>query len=134
MTPKVHNFLYLEEKLYSEYGIAIQVTSNKNKAIANSEIIVNFDFDSEMINKYNICNDAYIINIKKETKIDDLKFNGIIFNNYEIEYNKEILNQIPEKEEFDDNILYESLIYRRDTFLHIRKQLDFDKVKLMKLF
>ena len=44
-----------------------------------------------------------------------------------------MLEQFKEKEDFEENVLYESLIYRRDTYAHIRKQLKIDKVELLNL-
>lgn len=133
ITPKVNKFLYLEEKLYIEYGIAVQITNNKTKALLNAEIVVNFDFDEERINQYVFMPSATIINIKKQTNINDTNFRGSVINNYKIECDEEILEGIEGKSNFDSNILYESLIYRKDTFYHIRKQLEEDKVELLEL-
>ena len=88
VTSKVNRFIYLEEKLYSDYGIGVQVTNNKEKALQSSEIIVNIDFDEDMLKKYYIKNDATIINIKKKIKKISDRFNGIIINDYKKKYNE----------------------------------------------
>lgn len=134
ITNNINRFIYIEEELYINYGIAIQVTNNKNKALQNSEIIINLDFDENNLRLYNIKEDATIINIKKKiTKISN-EFNGTIINDYKIKYNEEIFSNIKEKDDFDENILYESLIYRKDTYFHIKEQLKNDKIELAELF
>ena len=94
-------------------------------------MIINIDFDEEEINKYEISNTATIINIKNKVKILDEKFAGLVINDYNIEYNKEITKGIEAKEKFEENVLYESVIYRKDTYSHIRKQLEQDEFKLI---
>lgn len=133
VTNDANKFLYIEEKLYIEYGIAIQVTNNKEKGIANAHIIINFDFDEKKINEYVLPSLSTIINIKQKISINSIKFNGNIINNYKIKYNELIAEQFLEKTDFDSNVLYESLIYRRDTFTNIKKQLDKDEVKIIEL-
>lgn len=126
--------MYIEEQLYLDFGIPIQVTSNKERAIANTNIIINIDFDYEKFSKYKVFNEATIINIKEEFNIEDRVFKGRVINKYKIEYDEEILDEIKDKTDFDSNILYESLIYRKDTFKNIKKQMQNDKVKLVELF
>jgi len=133
VTSKVNRFIYLEEKLYSDYGIGVQVTNNKEKALQSSEIIVNIDFDEDMLKKYCIKNDATIINIKKKIKKISDRFNGIIINDYKIKYNEEIFQGIKDSSSFDEKVLYESLIYRRDNFFNIKKQLTSDGIELTEL-
>lgn len=83
-----------------------------------------------MINEYTISKKSSIINIEQAVDIENNKFYGKIYNNYDIEYNEEILKGLDEKEDFDKIILYESMIYRKDTYAGIRKQLEQDCVKL----
>lgn len=133
VTNNISKFIYIEEKLYTEFGIAVQVTNNKEKALNNAEIILNLDFDYDKISKYNINKDAIIINIKQEIQTLGSNFKGKLINNYKIGYNEELLEEFKERFDFDRNVLYESLIYRRDTFEHIRKQLEMDEVKLLNI-
>ncbi len=122
-------YTYLEEKLYAEYGIAIEITNNKTKSLANVDIIINYDFTQEKIREYKINPQAILINI--EEKIEKNTKTNI--NNYKIEYNKENFTQIENEKEFDQNTIYESYIYRKDTYRNIRKQLINDNVKLIEL-
>lgn len=133
VTSNVNRFIYLEEKLYTDYGIGLQVTNNKEKALQSSEIIINIDFDEDMLKRYYIKNDATIINIKKKIKKLYDNFNGIIINNYKIKYNKDMFEGIKKASNFDEKVLYESLIYRRDNFSNIKKQLNNDGIELTEL-
>lgn len=120
---------YLEEKLYNEYGIAMQITNNKRKALTNVDIVINFDYTEEQLSEYNINPQAVLVNI--EEKIEN--FVGTNINNYKIEYNKENFNKVANELSFDSNVIYEGYIYRKDTLQNIRKQLKIDSVRLVEL-
>ena len=133
VTNNIKRFLPLEEVLYCDFGIAVQVTNNKEKAISKEEIIINFDFDKEMLNQYVISKDSTIINIKNPIMTIETNFKGTIINDYNITYNVEIIDEFKDGKDFDDKVLYESLIYRKDTYANIKKQIDKDKVKITEL-
>lgn len=129
ITSMSYRFKYLEEKLYEEYGIALQITNNKQKTLLNTDIIINFDYTEEEIKEYTINENAVIINIKNKI----YNIGKININNYKIKYNKENHKEIANKEEFNDNVIYESYIYRRDTYLNIKSQLKKDSVRIVEL-
>lgn len=129
ITKSIERYEYWETKLYEEYGIALQVTNNKKKSLSNVDIIINFDYDEEKIKEYNINPFAILVNLQDNIKC----FKGININNYKIEYNKENFMEFEDELDYDNNIIYESYIYRRDTFLNIRKQLNRDEVRLIGL-
>lgn len=120
---------YLEEKLYNEYGIAIQITNNKRKALANTDIVINFDLKEEKLKEYIINPKAILVNIKENIK----NFSGTNINYYKIEYNRENFDKMKNETSFDSNVIYEGFIYRRDTLQNIRKQLMLDNVRLIEL-
>lgn len=120
---------YIEEKLYNEYGIAIQITNNKRKALANVDIVINFDLKEEKLKEYSINKQAVLVNIKENIK----NFSGTNINYYKIEYNRENFTKMKNEINFDSNVIYEGFIYRRDTLQNIRKQLMIDNVRLVEL-
>lgn len=132
VTNFLNRFSYIEERLYSEFGIAAQVTSNKEKAFSNTDIIINIDEFN--IEEYNLPKNAYILDIYGASSSVYEAFSGKIFNSYELEYDEELFKEIENKEEYDENLLYESLIYRKDTYQHIRAQMDADGVKVVRLY
>lgn len=124
----ISSFDYLEEELYSEYGIAMQITNNKRKSLLNTDIIINFDYDEEELNKYYVKTEAILVNLQGNIKLSN--FVGININNYQIEYEKDNFEEFTEENDFENNIIYESYIYRRDTLLNIQNQLKRDNVRL----
>lgn len=133
ITPKSKRFTYMESKLYTDYGVAIQITNNKEKALANAKVIINYDFDEEMISKYELPSSGTIVNIKYKINADKLMFSGNVINYYKIKYSDKVLDAFDDRECFDDNVLYESLVYRSGGFSSVRKLFERDEVILDKL-
>lgn len=118
----------IEEYLYNEFGIMINISNNKRKSLLNSEIILNIDFPEELINKYRIYEKSIIINISEKIKLISKRFNGININYYKI--------NIPEKYKiynFKDEIIYESIIFKIYKLEDIMKKIKKDKIKIKKL-
>ena len=61
----------------------ITVTNNKKKSLMRSKIILNVDFKTNEINKYNIPDDSIIVNFKGDVDINKKRFNGLNINDYE---------------------------------------------------
>lgn len=127
ITNNIERFKKIDDYLYNELGILINVSNNKNKSLKSTEIIINYDFPSELINKYNINPSAIIINIPENAKIDSKRFNGVYINNFRINIPSEY-----KIKGFSDEIVYESIIYRKND-KQIRKMLFNDNVKIKKL-
>lgn len=117
----------IENYLYNEFGILINISNNKKTSLLNSEIILNFDFPEEILNQYNIYNKAIIINLLERISIKNKKFNGININYLKINIPKQY-----RMEEFKNEEIYESLIYKRD-FYTIKKITTEDKIKIIRL-
>ena len=119
----------LEEYLYNEYGIMLNIANNKRKSLLNAELILNIDFPEELINKYKICKNAIIINFEDKIKINSKRFEGININYYKI--------AIPSKyklNNFKNELIYESIIlHQNNDFKNIMEKLKKDKIKIKKL-
>lgn len=127
VTNHINKFKKLEEYLYNELGIILNISNNKSKSLLNSKFIINVDFPQELINKYEIYNKAVIINILNNVEIIAKKFNGININYYTI--------HIPRKYKingFDNQVLYESEIFKYN-YKQARNCIIKDKVKIKKL-
>ena len=104
VTNHIEKFKRLEKQLQENEGIIITITNNKKKSLMKSQIILNIDFPKELINKYNIQDDAIIVNVKGNAKINKKRFNGLTINDYEIDFrddkknNKEINDKFYLKE------------------------------------
>lgn len=103
----------------------LNITNNKKTSLLKSEIIINIDFSEELINKYKIFNRAIIVNILDKINIYKNNFNGVNINYYRI--------YMPNKYkvlEFDDEIIYESLIYQYKELSTIRQKIREDKISI----
>ena len=130
VTNHIEKFKKLEEQILDEYGLMITLTNNKKKSLTKTDIILNVDFPTELINKYRIAENAIIINLKQKTTIKQKRFEGKIFNDYEI------LHQNIEEIEYDKNKkfhikdIYEALIYKQQPIENIRRKVEKDKVEI----
>lgn len=131
VTNYINKFEKIEDKIFQEDGILINVGNNKRKALSKSNIILNLDFPTELINRYNIKEDAVIINFRKNVKIKDKRFNGLNINNYEIDYQNEENEQLSEK--FYNKDLYEALQYKNQPVEETLKKIKKDNIKIKQL-
>lgn len=134
ITNHIQKFKKLEEDFFDEQGIIITVGNNKRKSALKSNIIINVDFPNELINQYNINDEAIIINLRGNIKINKKRFTGININDYEIDfdnfeefdYEKEML--------FDKKDIYEAEFIKNQPFKYSRNDLNKYKVRIIKLF
>ena len=111
------------------------MTNNKRKALFNTNIILNFDFPEEVVNKFTIYEKAVIINFTNRVKIYKKRFNGININDYEIEVKESKLKELVgyDEELIKRNYIkdiYEANLYKNQSFETLKKTLQDDKVKI----
>lgn len=134
VTNHIEKFKKLEDK-FMENGIMITISNNKKKSLMKSKIILNVDFPNELINKYMIKEDAVIINVLGKVKINRKRFNGLIINNYEIDFRDDIKSEENLLgNEFYLRDVYEARLYKRQTFADARSVLKRDGVIVKKLY
>ena len=133
----IYKFKKLEEKLYDEYGIAIQFSNSYKKSLEKSRIIINLDFSEIEINEYEIFDNGIIINcISNNIKVKSRIFNGIIVNSCNIGLKKEIINKFKSAkiyESYNKLILYTSLIENESNFDKVNEQIENDKLSIINL-
>lgn len=133
LTNHIEKFKKIETQILEQEGIMITITNNKKKSLSKSKIILNVDFPTELINKYNIYEDAIIINLKGNVKINLKRFNGININDYEIDfkhwedfdYDKSIL--------YDKKDIYEAQIFQNQPFQYIEEKIKKDEVEITEM-
>ena len=134
VTNHIELFKKMEKQILDEDGIMITITNNKRKSLSKSNIILNIDFPQELINQFNIYEEAIIVNIRGNIKIKKKRFNGICINDYEIQ----VLND--EEFDYDKEIrynkkdIYEANIYKKQPMENIMRKIERDKVKIVDLF
>ena len=89
VTNHIGKFKKIEEKLYNDQGILITITNNKRKSLSKSKLILNIDFPKEIINQFNIYDNATIITWEDNIKILKKRFNGKIISDYNIEFDEQ---------------------------------------------
>ena len=136
----------MEEELLTCYGIPIIVTSNKRKSLTKSSLIINIDFNNQNINQYNINENAIIINLNEEIKIEKKRFNGFVISDYEIDIKKDDLEktnlyeEIEKRTEFFVKDILEEKIHsnventkEHNRFYEVRNVIEKNKVYIREL-
>ena len=127
VTNHIHKFKNIENEISEVYGILIHVGNNKRKILSKTNIILNLDFPTELINKYTINSEAIIINFRGNVIIKDKRFNGLNINDYEISWKEDELNEFYTKD------LYEAEQYQNQPIEEIWKKIKKDHVKIKEL-
>lgn len=132
ITNHLEKFKNLEEK-YKDIGIVINVGNNKRKGVLKSKIILNLDFPSELVNKYNIYDEAIIVNFQNNVKIKKKRYNGICINDYEIDVKNCNDFNFLDFENYYKKELYEGTLYKNQPIEEVLKKLKIDGVVIEKL-
>ncbi|MBO4293780.1 MAG: hypothetical protein J5881_05290 [Clostridia bacterium] len=136
VTNHIDKFKKIEKQILDESGLIVTITNNKKKSLLKSKIILNIDFPNETINKYNIKEDAIIISILKNIKINKKRFNGLVVNNYEIKVNDDVLdaNIIKSIDKYYTAQAYEASFYKKMTFADFSKKIKKDGCEINRLY
>ena len=134
VTNHINKLKKIEKELYEKNGILIAITNNQKKSLLKPEIILNIDFNQELLNKYKINENAIIVNLEGDIKIKNKRFNGININNYEINVGREEIIWREDMNLYNNKDLLEKVLYCRDTFKNIRKQIEKNKISIKELF
>ena len=129
ITNNIIYFNRLSEYFEKELGIAITVTNNKRKSLSKAKIILNIDFNDEMLNSFYINENAIIVQPNKEIRIKSKLFNGVNVCDYLIEssrFKSEIYSR------FDNKLLYESILYNKN-FEEVRNIFNNDNLNIINL-
>ena len=128
VTNHINRFKNIEEKISEEQGIFINVGNNKRKILSKTNILLNLDFPTELINRYTINNTATIVNFKGNVKIKNKRFNGLNINDYEIDWKTN-----PHFEKFDAKDIYEATQHKNQPIEEIFKRIKRDNVTIQYL-
>jgi len=134
ITNHIEKLKKIEKDFYDEEGILIIVSNNKKKSLLKPQIILNMDFNKETLNKYRINENATIINLEGDMKIEDKRFNGINVNDYEIDVGREEVIWRQNIKDFRTKDLLEAVLYMKDTFDSICTKIRKNKVSIKELY
>ena len=137
VSSNIYKFKKLEEKLYNDFGIALQFSNSYKNSLQKTSFIINLDYNIIDINEYEIFNKAIIINCTENNiNIKSKLFNGIVINSCDIKFKKEIrdkFRKINIYDKYNNLLLYESNINEEKDFDAIFEKLDEDKVIITNL-
>lgn len=124
----------IEKDIYEKEGILIIISNNHKKSLLKPQIILNMDFNKDVLNKYRINENAIIVNLDGDMKITEKRFNGINVNDYEIQVGREECIWRKNMENYRTKDLLEASIYVKDTFENITKKINKNKVSIIALY
>ena len=134
VTNHISKLRKIEKEIYDTDGILIVISNNQKKSLAKAQIILNMDFNKEVFNNYQIYEEAIIINLEGNMKIESKRFNGININDYEIETGREEIIWRENVKKFRTKDLVESVLYMKDTFNNIRKKIIKNNISIKELY
>lgn len=130
ITENENKFRKIEKELYDKKGILLNINNNYKKGLIKSDIIFNFDFSEEEINKYSLPKKCCIVNYKDDIKINSKSFEGINSNFYDIEMPKKYLKNSMLLKDFNNVVLYESYIYKKTSPENIKNEIKKDEISI----
>lgn len=133
ITNSISRIKKLQDNLYKEEGIILNITKNYKRSLLKSNIIINVDFQEEEMNKFVIPRKASIINIGQNIKIKYKGFDGVNILDYNVSIPNKYLSQELNLNTFRKEILYESYLYKNTSPKNILKEIKKDNVYIESL-
>ena len=112
----------------------IVVSNNQKRSLARAKIILNIDFNKDVLNKYKLNENAIIINLEGNMKIFSKRFNGININDYEIEVGREENIWRENMKKFRTKDLFEAVLYMKDNFKNICSKIAKNSVSIKEVY
>ena len=123
----------LEQEILREDGIVMNIGNNKKKGLSKTKIILNLDFPQEVLNKYNINDEAIIVNFEGGINIEKKRFNGININYYEIKVLNSNEIDFSKTTKFALKDIYEAEQYKTQPIKQVIEKIRNDDVQIDKL-
>ena len=130
ITEYENRFRKIEKELYEKKGILLNINNNYQKGLIKSDIIFNFDFSEEELNKYVLPKKGCIINFNNDIKINSKAFEGINSNFYDIQMPQKYLKNSVFLKDFNNVALYESYIYKKTSPQNIKDEIKKDEISI----
>ena len=134
VTNHIEKLRKIEKEIYDKEGILIVISNNQKKSLLRPQIILNMDFNKQLLNKYKINENAIIVNLEGDMKIEEKRFNGINVNDYEIEVGREEIIWRENMKNFRTKDLLESVLYMKDIYSNICRKIGKNKVSIKELY
>ena len=134
VTKYIEKLKKIEKEIYDNEGILLVISNNQKKSLLRPQVILNIDFNNELLNKYRINENAVIVNLEGDMQIQSKRFNGINVNDYEILLGREEIIWRPNMHNFRTKDLLEAVLYMKDSFSSICNKISKNKVEIKELY
>ncbi len=127
LTDESKKFEILEKFLFDEYGIIINVSTNKRKTALHSNVILNFDFSIDKIKQCDFRKKTVVVQFTKENYENA---NGVVIVFYKIKLPTKYSKLLVGYNNFSEETMYESFLYHKLSFKNLRKILYEDNIQI----
>lgn len=137
VTDNLKTFQRLAEKIEEKEGIPITVSNNTRKSLKNAKIIINFDYSEEELKRFSIYRRAILIQVGNSLSYENQTFGGIQVYNMDIDTSKQIKDFFEKYNLLGNSplvTLYEGILNQKENFTEVRKKIENDQVKILRLY
>ena len=127
ITDNVRKFEYVEKLLNEECGVMVNITGNIEKSSKRADVIFNFDFAKDELDKCNMKKNSILVQMNREEYI---KKDGIVIRFFKLNLPIRYDEKFARFHHFNEEILYESIVYYKNSFKNIMAILRRDNVNI----
>ena len=127
ITDNVRKFEYVEKLLNEEYGVMVNITGNIEKSSKRADVIFNFDFVKDELDKCNMKKNSILVQMNREEYI---RKDGIVIRFFKLNLPIRYDEKFARFNHFNEEILYESIVYYKNSFKNIMAILRRDNVNI----
>ena len=123
VTDDLDKFSAVERTFFDEYGVLINVSSNRAKSLMRSDVVLNFDFNLNYLKSCNIRNNCILVQMNGERFV---RRDGVTICSCKLNWPEKYGVFLEGHSAFSDLVLYESLVYSKISFNGMRNVLKRD--------
>ena len=127
ITDNVRKFEYVEKLLNEECGVMVNITGNIEKSSKRADVIFNFDFAKDELDKCNMKKNSIVVQKDEEEYI---RKDGIVIRFFKLNLPIRYDEKFARFNHFNEEILYESIVYYKNSFKNIMAILRRDNVNI----
>lgn len=127
ITDNVRKFEYVEKLLNEECGVMVNITGNIEKSSKRADVIFNFDFAKDELDKCNMKKNSIVVQMNREEYI---RKDGIVIRFFKLNLPIRYDEKFARFNHFNEEILYESIVYYKNSFKNIMAILRQDNVNI----
>lgn len=131
VTTRIGYMRRMEKNILKSKDAIISISNNKRKALRRARLLINFDFNDDLLNEFSINRNSIIINLSNEKIRLKSNFQGCIIDNIQIDFKNQFELYI-NKSRYNIEDLYSSYIQNYN-YNNAIKQAKVDGCKIVKI-